>query len=83
VASTQRRLAAALDWDPYYGDRHTYLLFVGLDLDPVEIHRPLSACLLTDAELAYGEEEWRSYPDPFAGCFPAPDSPTGTATPPE
>ncbi|MEV4724216.1 CobW family GTP-binding protein [Micromonospora humida] len=66
----QRRLAAALDWDPYYGDRHQHLVFIGLDVDPVELHRTLAGCLLTDAELADGEETWRTYPDPFAGCFP-------------
>ncbi|MCZ7421960.1 GTP-binding protein [Verrucosispora sp. WMMA2121] len=66
----QRRLAAALDWDPYYGDRHQHLVFIGLDTDPVDLHRTLANCLLTDAELADGEETWRTYPDPFAGCFP-------------
>ncbi|MGX7669663.1 CobW family GTP-binding protein [Plantactinospora sp. DSM 117369] len=77
-ASDQRRLAAALDWDPYYGDRHNYLVFVGFDLDPVDIHRTLARCLLTDAELADGEAGWRGYPDPFAGCFPAPGSAPST-----
>ncbi|MFI6066681.1 CobW family GTP-binding protein [Micromonospora sp. NPDC051227] len=66
----QRRLAAALDWDPYYGDRHQHLVFIGLDVDPVELHRTLAHCLLTDGELADGEESWRTYHDPFAGCFP-------------
>ncbi|MEH0820126.1 MULTISPECIES: CobW family GTP-binding protein [unclassified Micromonospora] len=65
-----RRLAAALDWDPYYGDRHQHLVFIGLDIDPVDLHRTLAGCLLTDAELADGEQTWRTYPDPFAGCFP-------------
>ncbi|WP_410809719.1 CobW family GTP-binding protein [Micromonospora sp. 067-2] len=66
----QRRLAAALEWDPYYGDRHQHLVFIGLDVDPVALHRTLSGCLLADAELADGEEIWRTYHDPFAGCFP-------------
>ncbi|MEU7932359.1 CobW family GTP-binding protein [Micromonospora echinofusca] len=66
----QRRLAAALEWDPYYGDRHQHLVFIGLDADPVALHRTLTGCLLTDAELADGEETWRTYHDPFAGCFP-------------
>ncbi|MEV2237111.1 GTP-binding protein [Micromonospora sp. NPDC049891] len=69
-ASDHRRLAAALDWDPYYGDRHQHLVFIGLDLDPADLHRTLTGCLLTDAELADGEQAWRGYPDPFAGCFP-------------
>ncbi|MBO4204605.1 CobW family GTP-binding protein [Micromonospora echinofusca] len=66
----QRRLAAALDWDPYYGDRHQHLVLIGLDTDPVDLHRTLAGCLLTDAELADGEDAWRTWPDPFAGCFP-------------
>ncbi|GAB3850774.1 zinc metallochaperone GTPase ZigA [Micromonospora andamanensis] len=69
-ASDHRRLAAALDWDPYYGDRHQHLVFIGLDLDPADLHRRLTRCLLTDAELADGEQAWRGYPDPFACCFP-------------
>ncbi|MEV4483005.1 CobW family GTP-binding protein [Micromonospora coxensis] len=69
----QRRLAAALDWDPYYGDRHQHLAFIGLDLDPAALHRTLARCLLTDAELADGEAAWRTLPDPFADCFPLPD----------
>ncbi|MFI6262541.1 CobW family GTP-binding protein [Micromonospora sp. NPDC051006] len=72
-ASDHRRLAAALDWDPYYGDRHQHLVFIGLDLDPVDLHRTLTACLLSDAELADGEDVWRTYDDPFAGCFPLAD----------
>jgi G3E family GTPase len=72
-ASNHRRLAAALDWNPYYGDRHHHLVFVGVDLDPAEPSELLSACLLTDAELATGEDTWRALPDPFAGRFPTAD----------
>lgn len=79
--SDHRRLAAALDWDPYYGDRHQHLVFIGLDLAAAELHRTLAACLLTDAELADGEEVWRSYPDPFAGCFPLATTPDGSPDP--
>ncbi|MGK5520038.1 CobW family GTP-binding protein [Micromonospora sp. URMC 107] len=78
-ASDDRRLAAALDWDPYYGDRHQHLVFVGLDLDPSALHRTLAGCLLTDAELADGEDAWRRLDDPFADCFPLADlGPTDT-----
>ncbi len=68
----ERRLAAAVDWDPYYGDRHHHLAFVGIDLDPVRLHRTLTRCLLTDEELSRGEEAWRQLPDPFARAYPAP-----------
>ncbi|MFC6017744.1 CobW family GTP-binding protein [Plantactinospora solaniradicis] len=75
-----RRLAASVDWDPYYGDRHNHLVFIGVDLDPVDIHRLLAGCLLSDAELADGEDTWREYHDPFAGCFSTPDVDTATGT---
>jgi hypothetical protein len=62
----ERHIAAALDWDPYYGDRHHHLAFVGIDLDPVRLHRILTGCLLTDDELSRGEDAWRRLADPFA-----------------
>ncbi|WP_019869773.1 CobW family GTP-binding protein [Salinispora oceanensis] len=73
--SDHRRLAAALDWDPYYGDRHQHLVFIGLGLDPVSLCHTLTSCLLTDDELADGSDAWRHYDDPLAGCFPAVDVP--------
>ena len=48
------------------------MFFVGLDLDPVELDRRLSACLLTDAELATGQDGWRELPGPFDGLFAGP-----------
>ena len=71
--SDHRRLAAALDWDPYYGDRHQHLVFIGLDLDPVSLCHTLTRCLLTDDELADGSDTWRHYDDPLTGCFPVVD----------
>ncbi len=68
--SDHRRLAADLDWDPYYGDRRTVLSLIGLHLDHTAIVALLRACLLTDAELADGFDAWRRLPDPFEGCFP-------------
>ncbi|MEU4563440.1 GTP-binding protein [Actinoplanes sp. NPDC023936] len=67
----ERRLAADLDWDPYYGDRHHQLSFTGIDIDPVRLHRALAGCLLTDAELSRGEQHWRRLPDPFRKAYPA------------
>ncbi|GAA4964390.1 GTP-binding protein [Actinoplanes utahensis] len=68
---TERRLAADLEWDPYYGDRHHHLAFTGIDIDPVGIHRTLAGCLLTDDELSRGEQHWRRLPDPFRRAYPA------------
>jgi G3E family GTPase len=69
-ASDLRRLAADLDWDPYYGDRRTVLAFVGLDLDAGRLTALLAECLVTDPELALGLDALATLPDPFAGCFP-------------
>jgi G3E family GTPase len=65
----ERRLAAAVDWDPYYGDRQQHLAFVGIDVDAARVQRTLGQCLLTDPELADGSESWTELPDPFAPCF--------------
>ena len=70
AASDLRRLAADLDWDPYYGDRQTVLSFVGLGLDAAALTARLTACLLTDHELAAGCDRWPDLPDPFDGFFP-------------
>jgi G3E family GTPase len=70
-ASDLRKLAAAMEWDPYYGDRNTHLVTIGVDLDAADLHRSLAGCLLTDEELAAGEETWRRLPDPFAGVLAA------------
>ncbi|MDI6101670.1 GTP-binding protein [Actinoplanes sp. NEAU-A12] len=68
--SDERRIAAELAWDPYYGDRRTVLALIGLRLDHAAITALLTSCLLTDTELADGFDTWRDLPDPFAGCFP-------------
>ena len=67
----ERCLAADLEWDPYYGDRHHHLSFTGIDIDPVGIHRTLAGCLLTDDELSRGERHWRRLADPFRRAYPA------------
>ncbi|HET9518672.1 MAG TPA: GTP-binding protein [Actinoplanes sp.] len=72
-ASDLRRMAADLDWDPYYGDRRTALAFIGLRLDVDAVADTLTACLLTDAELADGFDAWKALPDPFDGFFPLTD----------
>ncbi|MEU4563554.1 GTP-binding protein [Actinoplanes sp. NPDC023936] len=78
--SVERRLAADLDWDPYYGDRQTVLALIGFELDAVRLNALLNDCLLTDAEIADGFDAWRAWPDPFAGCFPLTGSLTGSLT---
>lgn len=68
-AGPLRRIAADLDWDPYYGDRHTVLALIGLGLDHDGLTALLTSCLLTDPELADGSDTWTTLPDPFAGAF--------------
>ncbi|MFF9644094.1 CobW family GTP-binding protein [Kitasatospora aureofaciens] len=61
----QRRAAAALDWDPVHGDRVQQLCFTAEGLDADGIVELLDSCLLTDEELASGEEGWKHLPDAF------------------
>jgi len=63
--SPERRVAAAADWDPRYGDRAQLLAFTAQDLDAAGIRELLGSCLLTDEELAVGEEGWKALPDDF------------------
>ncbi len=49
-------------WDPEYGDRHTKLVFIGMDLDVEEITSELDRCLLTESEMA---EDWSQFRNPF------------------
>jgi hypothetical protein len=65
----ERRLAAAVDWDPYYDDRHHQLAFIGIDIDPVHIHKILTRCLLTDDELSRGPDSWQHLADPFSSSY--------------
>lgn len=61
----ERRTVAALRWHPRYGDRVQELAVLTCGADPAEIAEGLHGALLTDAELAEGEQAWRYYADPF------------------
>jgi G3E family GTPase len=65
AAEPERRAAAALRWQPRYGDRVQELAVLTCGADPEEIEQGLRGALLTDAEVIVGEEGWRHYPDPF------------------
>ena len=64
--SPERRAAAAADWDPRWGDRSQLLAFTAQGLDTVGLRQLLDSSLLTDGELAAGEEGWKTLPDEFA-----------------
>lgn len=40
-------------------------MFIGIDMNKDQILTGLDNCLLTDQELALGEEEWEEFEDPF------------------
>lgn len=40
-------------------------MFIGQNIDFARLEAELDACLLTDAEMALGEEGWRALADPF------------------
>ncbi|WP_258871177.1 GTP-binding protein [Staphylococcus pseudintermedius] len=39
------------DWDHEYGDRHTQLVMIGIDLEEAAITAQLDACLLNSQEI--------------------------------
>ena len=63
--SPERRVAAAAEWDARYGDRVQLLAFTAQGLDADGIRELLDSCLLTDEELAAGEDGWKALPDAF------------------
>jgi hypothetical protein len=40
-------------------------VFIGQNIDFLQLSAELDACLLTDQEMALGVEGWRSLADPF------------------
>jgi G3E family GTPase len=80
AADPERRALASLGWHPRFGDRAQDLVVLAHDADPADIEEALTAALLTDAELAAGEEAWRTFPDPFGWWHTDPcDPPAGLA----
>ncbi len=63
-ADPERRVAAALRWDPLYGDRDTELVVLTHRQSREALTTAFLDALLTDEELALGVEGW-DFPDPF------------------
>ncbi len=56
-------------WEEPFGDRRQEVVMIGVDLDESLTRSLLDSCLLTDEEMALGEETWPDLPDPFPGWF--------------
>ena len=63
--SPERRVAAALRWDPVHGDRDVDVVVLTHRQPPATITAALEAALVTDEELAAGQQAWSRWPDPF------------------
>lgn len=61
----ESRRAIRCHWSGEYGDCRQELVFIGQNIDFARLPVELDACLLTDAEMALGEEGWRTLADPF------------------
>lgn len=52
-------------WSADCGDCRQELVFIGQDVDFSRLHAELDACLLSDAEMAQGQDAWLRFADPF------------------
>jgi G3E family GTPase len=52
-------------WQDEYGDRRQELVFIGIKMNKAAMLTELHAALLTETELAMGEDKWHVLPDPF------------------
>ncbi|MBA8760227.1 GTP-binding protein [Staphylococcus schleiferi subsp. coagulans] len=62
AAILQEREDVRADWDPEYGDRHTQLVIIGVDLDEEKITAELDACLLNSDEI---DANWSQLENPY------------------
>ncbi|MFI2651097.1 GTP-binding protein [Micromonospora fulviviridis] len=61
----EERIELESRWHPVFGDRQQELVLIGIGLDGQGLRAALIACLLTDTEIAAGQDAWRALPDPF------------------
>lgn len=48
-----------------YGDRRQEIVIIGIKMDKEELVEKFEKCLLTEEEISFGEEAWKSFEDPF------------------
>ena len=73
-ADDQRRALAAAAWHPRWGERAQDLGVLCHEADPDEIDARLREALLSDSEVAAGENAWTALPDPFGWAHDEPCS---------
>lgn len=52
-------------WEEPFGDRRQELVFIGIDMPKDSLMNRLQQALLTEREIALGEDGWELFPDPF------------------
>ena len=57
------------NWQLSTGDCRQELVFIGQNIDFVQMRAELDACLLNDEEMALGVEGWRQLADPFGPWY--------------
>ena len=75
----ERALMASLRWDDQFEDREQALLVIYHAADPEVIVATLDAALITDTELAAGQQQWQTWSDPFGHFHADPCVPTEPA----
>lgn len=52
-------------FDGYFGDRRQEIVIIGIKMNKEELIEKFNSCLLTDQEMALGQDGWNSFDDPF------------------
>jgi len=52
-------------WEEPFGDRRQELVFIGIEMPKDSLMNRLQQALLTEREIALGEDGWELFPDPF------------------
>ena len=53
------------EWQEPFGDRRQAIALMGINFDSNTFREQVDACLLTDAEMAAGQDSWQTLTDPF------------------